>query len=57
MGAVYCDFYSAMVDDRNGLPEELSGDGVHPNKAGYEVMNPLVEHAILLAFLMWKEFK
>lgn len=57
VGAVYCDFYSAMVDDRNGLPEELSGDGVHPNKAGYEVMNPLVEHAIARAFLMWKEFK
>ena len=53
-GAVYCDFFSAMVDERNGLPEELSGDGVHPNKAGYAIMAPLVEKAIARALLMWK---
>lgn len=56
-GAVYCDFHSAMADERNGLPKELSGDGVHPNKDGYEIMEPIVEHAIARAFLMWKEFK
>ena len=46
-----------MVDDRNGLPKELSGDGVHPNEAGYAIMAPLAEQAIARALLMWKEFK
>ena len=56
-GAVYCDYFSAMADERNGLPEELSGDGVHPNKKGYEIMQPIVENAIARALIMWKEFK
>ncbi len=46
---IYLDYFSAMVDDRNGLPKELSEDGVHPNKAGYAIMEPLVEKAILEA--------
>jgi len=45
-GILYLDYYSAMVNDQKGLKAEYSGDGVHPNKAGYEVMNPLVEKAI-----------
>jgi len=45
-GHVYVDFYSAMVDERGGLPTKLSGDGVHPSKAGYDIMNPLVEAGI-----------
>ncbi len=53
-GAVYCDYFTAMVDERNGLPEELSGDGVHPNVAGYAIMAPIVEKAIARALLMWK---
>ncbi|WP_313381560.1 SGNH/GDSL hydrolase family protein [Proteiniphilum saccharofermentans] len=56
-GVVYCDFFSAMADERDGLPEELSEDGVHPNKEGYAIMGPLVENAIARALLMWKEFK
>ena len=56
-GAVYCDFFSAMADERDGLPKELSEDGVHPNKEGYAMMRPLVENAIARALLMWKEFK
>ena len=43
---VYLDYYSAMVDDQKGLPSALSGDGVHPNLAGYKVMEPLAEQAI-----------
>ena len=53
-GVVYGDFFSAMADERNGLPKELSEDGVHPNKAGYAVMAPIVENAIARALLMWK---
>lgn len=50
-GIVYLDYYSAMVNEQKGLKSAYSDDGVHPNKAGYEVMNPLVEKAIQLAIL------
>ena len=45
-GILYLDYYSAVVNDQKGLKAEYSGDGVHPNKMGYEVMTPLVEKAI-----------
>lgn len=43
---VYIDYYSAMVDERKGLPEKYSKDGVHPNAAGYQIMEPLAKKAI-----------
>lgn len=43
---VYLDYFSSTVDERNGLKKELSGDGVHPNMAGYKIMEPLAEAAI-----------
>jgi lysophospholipase L1-like esterase len=46
---VYIDYYSQMVDNRMGLKSEYSEDGVHPNKAGYLLMAPLVEKAIAKA--------
>ena len=45
-GLVYLDYFSAMVDDKGFLKDELSNDGLHPNPAGYAVMNPLAEAAI-----------
>ncbi len=45
----YLDYYSAMVDDKGFLKDELSNDGVHPNEKGYAVMAPLVEKAIAAA--------
>jgi lysophospholipase L1-like esterase len=42
----YVDYYAAMKDDRGGLPETLSRDGVHPLPAGYAVMAPLAEAGI-----------
>jgi len=45
-GMVYLDFFSAMVDERKGLKAEYTKDGVHPNEAGYNVMEPLTEKAI-----------
>ncbi len=45
-GAIYLDYYSAMVDDRGMLKKELTGDGLHPNDAGYEVMSPLAAQAV-----------
>jgi lysophospholipase L1-like esterase len=43
---IYLDYFSAMTNGNNGLKPELTYDGVHPNKAGYEVMSPLAEEAI-----------
>ncbi len=48
-GMVYLDYFSAMADDKNGLKKELSEDGVHPNLAGYKVMEPLAKEAIAKA--------
>jgi lysophospholipase L1-like esterase len=45
-GCVYLDYFTPMADSRNGLKPELTSDGVHPNLAGYKVMDPLVESAI-----------
>jgi lysophospholipase L1-like esterase len=45
-GAVYVDYHTAMADARQGLPGNLSTDGVHPNEAGYRIMAPLVQAAI-----------
>jgi lysophospholipase L1-like esterase len=45
-GYVFVDFYSAMKDERGGLPATLSKDGVHPLPAGFAIMSPLVEAGI-----------
>lgn len=44
--AVYLDYFSAVVDEKGFLKAELSEDGLHPNKKGYDLMSPLVELAI-----------
>lgn len=44
-GAVFLDYYSAMVQDGN-LKKDLTANGVVPNDAGYGVMMPLAEKAI-----------
>jgi lysophospholipase L1-like esterase len=43
---VYLDYFSAVVDDKGFLKEELSSDGLHPNQKGYDVMKPLAEQVI-----------
>lgn len=45
-GHVYLDYFSATVDDKGLLKNELSDDGLHPNAEGYKVMAPLAEAAI-----------
>ena len=45
-GYVYVDYHSAMKDQRDGLPANLSKDGVHPNAAGHAIMAPLAEMGI-----------
>ena len=43
---IYVDYFAPMADQRNGLKKEYSEDGVHPNLAGYNIMEPIVENAI-----------
>jgi len=45
-GLVYLDYYSAMVDSAGMLKQDLTRDCLHPNDAGYAVMQPLAERAI-----------
>jgi acyl-CoA thioesterase-1 len=45
-GFVYVDYYSPMANSEGGLKAELSPDGVHPNKAGYDLMAPQAEAGI-----------
>ena len=46
IGATYLDFYTPMADARGGMKTGFSSDGVHPNLAGYAIMDPLAEKAI-----------
>jgi lysophospholipase L1-like esterase len=43
---VYLDYFTPMADEKHALKAELTTDGVHPNLAGYKIMEPLVEKAI-----------
>ncbi|PXY43156.1 SGNH/GDSL hydrolase family protein [Flavobacterium hydrophilum] len=42
----YVDYFSVMVNDKQGLKEELGTDGVHPNEAGYAIMEPILQKSI-----------
>jgi len=46
---VFLDYYPALVAPNGGMKPELSGDGVHPNPAGYALMSPLASAAIAKA--------
>ena len=42
----YLDYYSAMAGPDGGMKPGISIDGVHPNAAGYAIMEPLAEKAL-----------
>lgn len=48
-GCVYADYFSPMSDEKHGLKEGLSRDGIHPTPAGYAIMTPIAEAAIARA--------
>jgi lysophospholipase L1-like esterase len=48
-GFVLLDYFSPLVDERNGQKAELTTDGVHPNAAGYAIMAKVTEAAIAKA--------
>ncbi|HZJ79668.1 MAG TPA: SGNH/GDSL hydrolase family protein [Dysgonamonadaceae bacterium] len=52
-GFVYADYFTPMADERNGLKEEYTFDGVHPTADGYAVMAPIAEKAIARALILW----
>lgn len=45
----YVDFFTKMVDDKQGLPVKYSQDGVHPTVAGYEVMESIIVPALVMS--------
>jgi lysophospholipase L1-like esterase len=45
-GCVYADYHSAMSDEKGQMKEGLSTDGIHPNEAGYAIMEPIARAAI-----------
>lgn len=45
-GATIADYYAATADERGFLKEGYSGDGLHPNPKGYELMAPVAQAAI-----------
>lgn len=47
-GIIYVDYFSRMVDERNGLDANYQNDEVHPTEEGYAIMEPLVMDGIHL---------
>jgi len=45
-GLTYVDYYAAMATPDGAMRPELTFDGVHPNAAGYAVMEPLTQAAL-----------
>lgn len=45
-GLTYVDYYAAMATPDGAMKPELTFDGVHPNMAGYLVMEPLTQAAL-----------
>jgi lysophospholipase L1-like esterase len=48
-GCVYADYFTPMSDDKHGMKEGLSRDGIHPTPAGYAIMAPIADRAIAQA--------
>jgi lysophospholipase L1-like esterase len=48
-GLVYVDYYAALDDGQHAFKSAWTLDGVHPNAAGYAVMEPLSKKAVAQA--------
>lgn len=48
-GCVYADYHSAMSDEKGEMLDGLSTDGIHPNAAGYGIMQSIILKAITKA--------
>ncbi len=45
-GHAFLDYHSPMADEKNGMLEQYTYDGVHPNEAGYLLMASMVEKVL-----------
>ena len=45
-GHTYIDYWTPLADERKGLPEKYSFDGVHPTKEAYLIMEEIIKSAI-----------
>jgi lysophospholipase L1-like esterase len=45
-GCIYVDYFTPLVNETNEMKKELTSDGIHPNLAGYKIMDALVGSAI-----------
>lgn len=45
-GFTYADYWRVLASANGGMKAQYSGDGVHPNAAGYAAMRPVAEAAI-----------
>jgi lysophospholipase L1-like esterase len=45
-GLVYVDYHAALADERDAMKQTFSDDGLHPNRDGYAVMEPLAHRAL-----------
>ena len=43
---VYADYHEPLADERDAMKQTFSNDGVHPNRDGYSVMEPVARRAI-----------
>jgi len=43
---IYLDYFSHLADANQGMKNEYAEDGVHPTRAGYKIMEPLVVEEI-----------
>ena len=48
-GLTYVDYTPVLANATGGLRADLTRDGVHPNKAGYDLIEPLALKAIAQA--------
>jgi lysophospholipase L1-like esterase len=46
VGAIYADYYAAVVDANGMFKDGFSNDGLHPNPQGFALMAPVAEAAI-----------
>jgi lysophospholipase L1-like esterase len=42
----YLDYFSIMTDGKNGMQKQLTNDGVHVTKQGYQIMINMVKKVI-----------
>ena len=48
---IVADYYPVLATSEGGLKPELGPDGVHPNKAGYTLMEPILQAAVAKALV------